>query len=881
MKHKLLFGIMALVMGVFMAGCSDDDDYTSSKTPLLTDNSVVTGSADVTATGATLHGTVKGLESQSASSYEVGFNYGLAADALTESVKGASGAAFSATVSGNPGDVIYFQAFVTLQGHVTKMGAVQQCVLTNATATTGQPTDLTANKATISGTLANYPTDAESGIILSSVGDTETEEGIELVRAGVRVPAAELNSTISATALGLVPGTTYYYCAYLDLGSGVVYGDALSFTTPQLTEYNVDDQFVDLGLSVKWAKCNVGGETESDFGGLFGFGDTAGYKTSIDPEDYASADTYKSAADVAYFATKGVGMLPTADEFEELVRSCTQTEEEVDGVKGIRFTSNVEGYTDKSIFIPYAGSRVQGETTGRNTIANYMTGSVCLGNTSFYYAYKFDGSVNGRVTKPTFTALPARAVSTAKNVPFDKTKLYQKWYLDNGQDGEQHVFEGPFTQRGAHDTYGTITNNEPNPYENIHWEMGTDNGWIGYTYGTDYGYMEFKEDGTYLIHRSTDGTTFTDEEGKYTIDEANKTITIDKDVICGTTWLGTKSGTLNILSLTDDQLQIALPAGDGTYAYSTNYYSETKRLADEKIPVSLLCVGSDWGGTWGSIVDKIAPTDLDGQHTVTYSGSCKDAMVFCLDFQSLLSRYPNAMVRIDDIKCDGQSIKFNANNFCYGDIETNGNFRIELFNIWGKGASNQNVRESPFSSATNVGSDPAFNFSSTLEFTYTIYTEPKMSYTPTFITINPSWGGPWEYNSGEAFEIKLNSETAKYEVTPNTFDVKYESADHSAGSIMTFVQINDLYTYFPGTHATLDDCLLDGKSVSYDKSKVLDAVDGTSYRLELWNMYGATSQQGCGFGTASSDGVVSKLGFSKSIEVKYTIHSLFATPTWE
>ncbi|MFR5759503.1 MAG: hypothetical protein ACLUE2_18165 [Bacteroides cellulosilyticus] len=40
-----------------------------------------------------------------------------------------------------------------------------------------------------------------------------------------------------------------------------------------------------------------------------------------------------------------------------------------------------------------------------------------------------------------------RAVSTAKNVPFDRSLLYGKWYIDNGQDGEQHkVFEGPFPQ---------------------------------------------------------------------------------------------------------------------------------------------------------------------------------------------------------------------------------------------------------------------------------------------------------------------------------------------------------------------------------------------------------------------------------------------------
>jgi len=863
---------MALVMGVFMTACSDDDDYAISTTPLLSDNSVVTGSADVTATNATLHGTVSGLDDQASSAYTTGFKYGSSADALTETVAAAGGTEFSASIAGSVNETIYYQAYVTLQGKLTYTGQVSSCTLTNAQAITGEASDLTANTAKLSGSLSLAPSDVESGIVLSGVAGTER------VRAGVRLVGS--GDQFDVTALGLLPSTTYYYAAYLDLGSGVVYGDVKEFTTPAGAEFDVDNDLVDLGLSVKWAKYNIGAQKETDLGGLFGFGDNVGYNTSIEPSEYASADIYKTTTDLAYLTYNGKAMLPTADEYEELFRCCTTewiSDYNGSGVAGYKFT----GPNGNSIFMPAAGSRTQATSSAVGSQGCYMTGSINPSDTQFALGYQFNASYNGRVSEPVYTAMSVRAVSLAKNVPFDKTKLYQKWYLENGQDGKLHVFQGPFTQWGAHDTYGTITNNEPNPYESIHWEMGTDNGWIGYTYGVDYGYMEFKEDGTYLIHRSTDGATFTDEEGTYTIDENAKTITIDKSVICGTTWLGTTSGTLNILTLTDNQLQIALPAGDGTYAYSVNFYSEAKRLADEEIPVSLLCVGSDWGGTWGSIVESISPSELDGQHTFTYGGSCNGAMVFTLDFQGLLSKYPNAMVRIDDIKCDGTSIKFDANNFCYGDIENNGNFRVELFNIWGKGATNSLINASPFSSATGVGSDPAFNFSSTLEFTYTIYTEPKMSYTPTFITINLSWGGPWDYNSGEAFEIKLNGETAKYEVTPNTFDVKYESTDHSAGSIMTFVQINDLYTYFPGTHSTLDDCLIDGTSVSYDKSKVLDAVDGNSYRIELWNMYGATSQSGCGFGTASADGVISELGFNSSIEVKYTIQSLFATPTWE
>ena len=35
------------------------------------------------------------------------------------------------------------------------------------------------------------------------------------------------------------------------------------------------------------------------------------------------------------------------------------------------------------------------------------------------------------------------------------------------------------------------------------------------------------------------------------------------------------------------------------------------------------------------------------------------------------------------MKCDGNAIQFNANNFFYGDIEGKGTYRVELFVIYG------------------------------------------------------------------------------------------------------------------------------------------------------------------------------------------------------
>lgn len=870
MKLSRIFsaGFALLTSALILTSCSDTDDYTAYSTPLISDGAVLTGSSDVTATTATFYGTVTGLENANKASYTTGFKYGYAENNLSEVVSASASESFSATIDGQPtNQVIYYQAFVTLQGRVTYTGQVKSLITTNAKAITGDASAVDFTRATLAGAASGYPDHATLGVVIAATPDPEA------VRAGLRLEAAALADNFSVTKLGLVPSTPYYYAAFLDLGAGVVYGDVKSFTTTA-NSFDVDTDFVDLGLSVKWAKRNIGATTATDPGGLYAFGDLTGVNPSIDPANYASESTYKTTADLAYRATGGKATLPTADLFEELFRLCKTEWTQQDGVSGYLVT----GPNHNTIFLPAAGKRVANAQFENGTHGYYLTGSINPSNSQFAVDYEFNPSTASRSSRAVYEALSLRPVSTARNIPFDPTLLHQRWYLDNGQDGKQHLFQGPFTQWGATDTYGTVTNNEPNPYQNIHWEMGTDNGWIGYTYGQDYGYIQFLPDGTINLHRLDPSGHATDLTGHYTLNTTTHTITTDIDLLAADTWLPTKSGELRILSLTQDGLQIALPAGDDTYAYSLNYYSEAKAQKDAAIQVSLLAVGSDWEGTWGTPVLTIPPEQLHGQHSFTYHGALNGAMVTIIDLLDLHAKYPNALVRIDHIKLDGTPIKFDANKFFYGDIEDNGNFRVELFNIWGKGALDGNVLSSPFSTLTNVASDPAFTFANSIEVTFTIVTDGLKTYTPNLITINPSWGGPWDYNQGANFSLTINPATAKYEISESTFNILYSSADHADGSIMTFLEIADLFGVFPQLHSTLNWVKLDGNNVAFDASKVVDTNEGSKYRLELWNMYGATSSAGCGFGTPNADGVISELGFSSTLELNFTINRFFAVP---
>ncbi|MCH5222833.1 MAG: fibronectin type III domain-containing protein [Muribaculaceae bacterium] len=897
MKAKNILCLFALSAAIFTA--CNDDDLTIYNEPLIDASSVMTGSSDVTSTSAVLHGVVKGLDGRSANSYRVGFNYMTSDQALSnvseaDLKQSVNGDIFDGNVSATlsdlmPGTVIYYQTYVTLSSTLTFKGEIKSLITTDAKVTASPASSVNAFGSTIDFAYDEVPEGSIAGITLAPVADVES------VRSGLHVASGEVvtRGNASVEIKGLMPSTTYYYAPYVNVGPGEVYGEIASFTTPAY-DFDLDNDLVDLGLEsgLKWAKYNVGATSATDLGGLYGFGDVTGVMTSLDPADY------NSGADVAAVAYSNKATLPTAADWEELFNSCKLEWTSDNGVEGFKVT----GPNGNSIFLPAAGSRTMSDISGAGSKGYYLT-KTGGSDSKYYTAYEFASSnAYGRTVLPVYQAVSARAVSTSRDVKLNEEYLLNTWEFDFN-NGTSQYFVGPVYFYGTDDSWDSITNNIPATGDSWSWEADAGNNWIWGDNANLQGSMTFSidEEGNRIVEvkQYTGNGTYSNQKGTYTLDKDNKTITLSGcEILVPANYLGdatqSRSDRVKILSLTADGLQLGVVRTDDPCLLGMNYIPQLKKYG---YTASLTCYG-DWNDEhWNETAEITIPSGDAGlgEHTLVLNTTNprQNGMVYIIDIDGYANDYPNALITVESIKADGKEIPFDANKLFYGNIEGNGKYRLELANIWGCGHNDgwNGLADSPYRQGGGEveGGEPNLAFNTTFEVTFNIRALDASSdiYFPTLVTINPDWGGSWDWNDGSNFAIKLNEGTHQWEVTQPEQSIKITTADSGAdmskGSIMTFVQINNLYKLFPGIHASLKDIKIDGTSLTgWDPAKVLDVSadgEGVHYRLELFNTYSATKGN-CAFGQEVDDFYIPALGFNDSMQLDYTIERLFAIPSW-
>lgn len=147
--------------------------------------------------------------------------------------------------------------------------------------------------------------------------------------------------------------------------------------------------YVDLGLSVKWATCNLMADGPASAGGYFAWGETvsdkAKYGWSIykwSTEDgklikYCSHQSYGNRDnkmdldrdnDAAYVKWGNGWRMPTYKELVEMIKNCTFTVATYNKVKGWKIT----GPNGNSIFVPSSGIRI-GDTYMNTDEAYFWT----------------------------------------------------------------------------------------------------------------------------------------------------------------------------------------------------------------------------------------------------------------------------------------------------------------------------------------------------------------------------------------------------------------------------------------------------------------------------------------------------------------------------
>ena len=168
-------------------------------------------------------------------------------------------------------------------------------------------------------------------------------------------------------------------------------------------------EYVDLGLSVKWATCNVGASKPEEYGDYFAWGETQPKNTydwstykwcngSYDTQTkYCTKNSYGTvdnktqlelSDDAARANWGGSWRMPTHEEQEELRTQCTWTWTTQNGVYGYKVTSKKSGYTNNSIFLPAAGCRYVSSLYIAGSDGSYWSSSL---STDFpghaYYLY--------------------------------------------------------------------------------------------------------------------------------------------------------------------------------------------------------------------------------------------------------------------------------------------------------------------------------------------------------------------------------------------------------------------------------------------------------------------------------------------------------------
>ena len=286
--------------------------------------------------------------------------------------------------------------------------------------TLGSVVYVTPTVTTSAVVLITETTAVAGGKVTADGGASVTERGVVYstsqnpTTVNSKVTAGSGTGSFTCNLSGLQAGTKYYVRAYAVNSAGTSYGTQVSFTTQQSSSDNGTEngyEYVNLGLSVKWATCNVGASKPEEYGDYFAWGETqpksnydwstykycnGSYKTLTkynNSSSYGTVDN-KTTLDLSDDAARanwgGSWRMPTDAELTELREQCTWTWTSQNGVYGYKVTSKKSGYTNKFIFLPAAGYRNDSSLSGAGSYGDVWSSSLCTDYPRYAWSVYFD-----------------------------------------------------------------------------------------------------------------------------------------------------------------------------------------------------------------------------------------------------------------------------------------------------------------------------------------------------------------------------------------------------------------------------------------------------------------------------------------------------------
>lgn len=117
-------------------------------------------------------------------------------------------------------------------------------------------------------------------------------------------------------------------------------------------------------------------------------------------------------------------------------------------------------------------------------------------------------------------------------------------------------------------------------------------------------------------------------------------------------------------------------------------------VAEAGYDAKIYFASSSW---WPSGDGAITTVTGDGTYTCVFNvgAEAADAMVMVVDIVGLRNDYPASGATVKAVRYDGVEVAFDPNKVCYGDLEGNGNLRMELYSAYGPTVNDPAITISP------------------------------------------------------------------------------------------------------------------------------------------------------------------------------------------